>query len=295
MAQSRWIKKQIEAQHPELTVDLVTIRTTGDKVLDAPLSKIGGKGLFVKEIEEALLQGRIDLAVHSMKDVPAELPPGLTLCAFPRREDPRDALISPCAADLDSLPPGARVGTGSLRRAAQVRHVRPDVEIVALRGNVDTRLKKLRDGRFEAIILAAAGLGRLGMEECIRQVLPPETLLPAVGQGALGIEARTVDQETLARLSFLNHAETADRVRAERAFLGTLEGGCQVPIAALARLDGGQVRLQALVAELDGSRVIRDEATGPREEAGKLGRALARKLLGAGASGILARVYGRAS
>ncbi len=293
MAQSRWVKERIEAQHSDMAVDLVTIRTTGDKILDAPLSKIGGKGLFVKEIEEALLEDRIDMAVHSMKDVPAELPQGLILCAFPRREDPRDALITPHGADLASLPAGAKVGTGSLRRAAQVRHVRPDLEIVGVRGNVDTRLRKLQAGHFDAIILAAAGLKRLGMEGCIQQVLPPETLLPAVGQGALGIEVRAGDQEIMARLDFLDHAETADRLKAERAFLNTLEGGCQVPIAALARLEGGRVHLQALVAELDGRRVIRDEAAAPREDAGELGRALARKLLAAGAREILASVYGR--
>lgn len=293
LAQCDWVKGKILEHHPGLEVEKVRIKTKGDKILDAPLSKIGGKGLFVKEIEEALLSGRVDLAVHSMKDVPAELPEGLILTAFPRREDPHDVLISAGDVPLEELPQGGLLGTSSLRRSAQVQHFRPDLEIVPLRGNVDTRLKKLRRGDFHAIILAAAGIGRLGMKEHISQVIPKEKVLPAIGQGALGIEVREDNRNIIEILSFLNHGPTALCVRAERAFLKKLEGGCQVPLAALASLDGQHLHLEGMVAELDGSRIIRDKMKGDRERPEEIGVALAGRMLDVGAGEILARIYER--
>lgn len=285
------MKQKLEARHPDSRVELVRITTTGDKILDSPLSKIGGKGLFVKEIEQALLDSRIDLAVHSMKDMPAELPPGLELCAFPQREDPRDALISPSSGNIESFPPSARVGTGSLRRRAQLLHLRPDLKIESIRGNVDTRLRKLEAENLHAVILAAAGLLRLGLEQHLTQRIPPEKILPAVGQGCLGIEVRSEDEGTINRVAFLNHQPTEFTVRAERAFLRKLQGGCQVPIAGFARLEGRELHLQGMVAELDGSRLIKDTITGPIRRGPQLGAALAGKLLDAGAAEILARIY----
>ena len=292
LAQSEWVKKRIEGRHPHAQVQLVRIKTTGDKILDSPLAKIGGKGLFVKEIEDALLNGRVDLAVHSMKDVPAALPEGLILAAFPEREDPHDAFVSKDCPNLDQLPQGARVGTGSLRRAAQLLHIRPDLEVLPLRGNVDTRLRKLEAGEFRAIILAAAGMRRLGFEDRISQVLSSEQILPAIGQGALGLEVRRDDGKTLGLIHFLNHEETQVTVEAERAFLRELEGGCQVPIAAFSRLEGGRLDLEGMVAELDGSKIIRDRITGSRNEAEEMGIRLARRLLASGADKILERIYG---
>jgi len=295
LAQSRWVKQMVEHRHPDVRVNLVRIKTKGDRVLDAPLSRIGGKGLFVKEIEEALLEGRVDVAVHSMKDVPAELPEGLFLCAFPEREDPRDAVVSTGGLFFGDLPRGARVGTSSLRRTAQLLALRPDLRIVPLRGNVDTRLGKLEKGETHAVVLALAGLRRLGLEARITQILEPEQVLPAVGQGALGLEVRREDGATIELLSFLNHEPTEVAVRAERAFLKTLEGGCQVPLAALARCEGDRVFLRGMVAEPDGSRVILDEAEGRAKDAEKVGEALARTLLEAGAREVLGRIYGRAA
>jgi hydroxymethylbilane synthase len=293
LAQCEWVKGRIREHHPGLEVELVRIKTKGDKILDAPLSKIGGKGLFVKEIEEALLSGRVDLAVHSMKDVPAELPDGLLLTAFPEREDPRDVLISTDNVPLEELPHGALLGTSSLRRGAQVQHSRPDLKIVPLRGNVDTRLKKLRRGDFHAIVLAAAGMARLGLKDQITQVIPTEEVLPAIGQGALGIEVKGDNREVIEILSFMDHAATAVCVRAERAFLKKLEGGCQVPIAALATLDGRDLFLEGMVAELDGSRVIRDKVKGDRDLPEESGVSLAGRMLKAGAGEILTRIYER--
>ncbi|RLC28144.1 MAG: hydroxymethylbilane synthase [Deltaproteobacteria bacterium] len=291
LAQSRWVKAKIESRHPGTQVELVRIRTTGDRILDSPLSKIGGKGLFVKEIEAALLKREVHLAVHSMKDVPALLPDGLVLCAFPEREDPLDALISRENYSLEDLPRKARVGTGSLRRAAQLRHLRPDLEVVPLRGNVDTRLRKLDNGEMDAVVLAAAGLRRLGLSKRIGHPISPEHVLPAIGQGALGLEVRQDDSRTRDLLEFLNHDPTEVCVRAERAFLKKLEGGCQVPIAAYARAEGREVRLQGMVAELDGSRLLREEMTGDRDRAEEMGTAMAVKLLAMGAGEILARIY----
>ena len=292
LTQSEWVKKKIEGKHPHAQVQLVRIKTTGDKILDSPLAKIGGKGLFVKEIEEALLNKRVDLAVHSMKVVPAALPEGLILATFPEREDPHDAFVSIECPNLDQLPQGARVGTGSLRRAAQLLHIRPDLELLPLRGNVDTRLRKLEAGEFQAIILAAAGMRRLGFEGRISQLLSTEQILPAIGQGALGLEVRHDDDETIGLINFLNDEETKVTVKAERAFLKELEGGCQVPMAAFSRLNGGRLDLEGLVAELDGSKIIRDRITGARNEAEDMGIRLARRILASGADEILERIYG---
>lgn len=293
LAQSAWVKEQIETRYPDMQVDLVNIKTKGDKILDSPLSKIGGKGLFVKEIEDALLRKEVDLAVHSMKDVPVELPEGLRLCIFPEREDPHDAFVSLHFRTLWDLPRGASVGTGSLRRSAQLSHMRPDLRVVPLRGNVDTRLKKLSSGNLEAVILAAAGLKRLGLSAKISHIFSAKELLPAIGQGALGIELREDDVEVKERVSFLNHGVTELAVRAERAFLKTLEGGCQVPIGGHAFLGENGLNLEGMVAELDGSRIIRDGLTGSMDSPEEIGVTLAERLLGAGADRILARIYGK--
>jgi hydroxymethylbilane synthase len=291
--QSTWVKKQIEAEHPGVTVELVIIVTKGDKILDVPLAKVGGKGLFVKEIEEALLQKEVDLAVHSMKDVPSELPEELHLGIIPPRENPHDAFISTRFAKLGDLPEGATVGTSSLRRRSQLAALRPDLKIVDLRGNLDTRLRKLDEGKFQAIILAAAGLNRLGMSSRATGYFTAQEMLPAVGQGALGIELRKDDAELLAGLSFLNDDRTTVAVRAERAFLHRLEGGCQVPIGAFAEVHDGQVKLTGLVASVDGTEVLKDSISGPTAEAQQLGTQLANKLLDMGGREILAEVYGQ--
>jgi len=293
LAQSEWVKEKIEKRHTNVRVELVMIKTTGDKILDSPLSKIGGKGLFVKEIEEALLNKHIHMAVHSMKDVPAELPDELMLCAFPEREDPRDAFISLKDQSIENLPKGSSLGTSSLRRAAQLLRMRSDLDITALRGNVDTRLRKLESGDVRAIILAAAGLRRLGLADRITSIIPSEQVLPAIGQGALGLEVRRDDHGTISLLDFLNHKPTEITVRAERAFLKKLEGGCQVPIAAFAVLNSNKVHLRGMVAELDGSRIIRDEISGNIHQAEEIGINLAKRLLDAGAGEILSNIYKR--
>jgi len=294
LAQSEWVKGRIVSRYPDIRVELVKITTTGDRILDSPLSRIGGKGLFVKEIEDALLEGRIDLAVHSMKDVPAELPPELFLSVFPVREDPRDALIAGGCRALRDLPRGARVGTSSLRRAAQILSLRPDVRIVPLRGNVETRLRKREEGVCDAVVLASAGLRRLSLDKPSDCLLGPDEMLSAVGQGALGLEVRRSDQTVMECLAFLNHPETETAVRAERAFLERLEGGCQVPIAGWARVEEYGLTMDGLVAELDGSRLIRDRVAGRPEQAETLGLELAERLLAAGADQILGRIYGEA-
>ncbi len=291
LRQSEWIKEQLEMRHSGIRVDLIKIKTTGDKILDTPLSKIGGKGLFVKEIEEALLESRVDVAVHSMKDVPAQLPKDLMLSTFPPREDPSDALIAQGEYLLDQLPKGAKVGTSSLRRGAQLLHFRPDLKLVPLRGNVDTRLNKLKSGGLQAIVLATAGLNRLGLSDMITQTIPFHQLLPAVGQGALGLEVRRGDHETIGLLDFLNHTDTRTAVTAERAFLQTLEGGCQVPIAGFARINGDTLSFEGLVAELDGSKIYKETVTGSRDEAEAMGIAAARNLLASGAGDVLRRLY----
>ncbi|MBI5237338.1 MAG: hydroxymethylbilane synthase [Deltaproteobacteria bacterium] len=291
--QAEWVKSEIEKRNPGQQAALEKIKTTGDKILDVPLAKVGGKGLFVKEIEEALLAKRIHLAVHSMKDVPTVLPEGLHLRAITKREDPRDALISKRGEKLSGLPKGASIGTSSLRRQAQLLKTRPDLKIVQLRGNLDTRLRKLDEGRFDAIIAAGAGLKRLGFAGRITELLDPQMSLPAIGQGALGIETRKADEEINALVLFLDHPDTSSCVRSERAFLKRLDGGCQVPIAAYATLDGGgkNLTLTGLVAAIDGTTFVKDSLTGLRENAEDIGRTLAEKLLKAGAWDILKDLY----
>ncbi len=291
VTQSTWVKNQIENAHPQTQVELVKISTTGDRILDVPLAKVGGKGLFVKEIEDALLAGEVDLAVHSMKDVPAELPEGLHIGIIPVRETPRDAFLSVQHASLEALPQGATIGTSSLRRKSQLAALRPDLKIIDLRGNIDTRLRKLDEGLYDAIILAGAGLNRLGLQHRITALLEPEQMLSAIGQGSLGIELRTDDAELLAGLQFLHHPETAVTVAAERAFLLRLEGGCQVPIGAYATLSGTTVHLTGLVASVDGRQRIKDMVSGPAEQASSLGIALAETLLAQGGKALLDAVY----
>lgn len=265
--------------------------TRGDVILDTPLAKVGGKGLFVKELEQAMLSGRADIAVHSMKDVPVAFPPGLGLVAICEREDPHDAFVSPHYPSVDSLPQGAIVGTSSLRRQCQLSARRPDLVIRSLRGNVGTRLGKLDAGEYDAIILAVAGLKRLGLGDRIRQVMPAEESLPAVGQGAVGIECRLDDTHTIGLLAALNHDDTACRVSAERAMNTRLEGGCQVPIGSYALLEGDQLWLRGLVGSPDGNEMVRGERRGPRADAEKMGISLAEELLDNGAHDILAAVY----
>lgn len=289
--QAYYVKEALQQAHPGLEVELVTMVTKGDVILDTPLAKVGGKGLFVKELEVAMLEGRADLAVHSMKDVPVDFPPGLGLVTICEREDPRDAFVSNHYENIEQLPQGAVVGTCSLRRQCQLKAYRPDLVIKELRGNVGTRLSKLDAGEYDAIILAAAGLKRLELQERIRSFIEPEQSLPAVGQGAVGIECRTDDERILELLAPLNHVETADRVKCERAMNLTLQGGCQVPIGSYALLEGDQIWLRALVGEPDGSHIVRGEIRGPRTDAEALGVQLAQQLLSQGADDILARLY----
>lgn len=292
LAQSEWVKDRITERYPNTRVVLVRIKTKGDKILDSSLSQIGGKGLFVKEIEESLLRREVDLAVHSMKDVPVDLPDDLRIMVFPKREDPRDVLVSLHYKGIDELPRGAIVGTGSLRRAAQLLALRPDINVTPIRGNVDTRLNKLESGELQAIILASAGLNRLGFRDQVGSILSPDDFLPAIGQGALGLEMRGNDTKTFRRLRFLNDPSTEKTVRAERAFLKRLEGGCQIPIAGYGRLDDDRLFLQGMVAELDGSKIIKDVVSGSKENPEDVGVTLAERLLSAGADKILARIYG---
>lgn len=291
--QAEFIKAELERLHSHVEVELLGIKTQGDKILDVPLAKIGGKGLFVKELEEAMLDGRADLAVHSMKDVPMTFPDGLGLVAICEREDPTDAFISNDFATVDDLPQGAVVGTASMRRESQLRAHRPDLDIRTLRGNVNTRLAKLDAGEYQAIILASSGLKRLGFHDRIRYTLPDTLSLPAVGQGALGIECRLDDAELIALLEPLNHRDSADRVRAERALNRRLEGGCQVPIAAYALLeDNDHLWLRGLVGSVDGKTILRAEGRCHRDDGERLGRELAEDLLAMGADRILAEIYG---
>lgn len=291
--QAHHITALLTAEHQDLSVELLILKTQGDKILDVPLAKVGGKGLFVKEIEEALLDGRADLAVHSMKDVPVEQPEGLILGAVPKREDDADMLLSREYAGLDDLPAKAVVGTSSLRRQSQLLAIRPDLDVRMLRGNLDTRVGKLMDGQFQAIVVAAAGLNRLGLTTPKMVRLGAPEFLPAVGQGALGLEFRQDDQRVARLTAFLDHPDTHDAVRAERGFLARLEGGCQVPIAAWGQvLSSESIRLTGLVADPDGSQVIRHEQEGPRAEAARLGAAVAEKVLERGGGEILRRAYG---
>jgi len=291
--QANWIKETLVRKNPDLDVEIVKIKTTGDKILDVPLAKVGGKGLFVKEIETALLDNSVDLAVHSMKDVPTLLPDGLKIVAISEREDPRDVIISKEGRTLAQLQEGARIGTSSLRRQAQLAGYRPDLVMEPLRGNINTRLKKLRDGQYDAIVLAYAGVKRLGWEGEVTQVLDTDIMLPAIGQGALGIEARGDDPGTLERILFLNHSETSLCVRVERAFLHRLEGGCQVPIAAYATTDNGTVTLTGLVAGVDGEKLIRMEVRSDEASAEEAGLSLAEQILDSGGREILEEIYCR--
>ncbi|WP_277594203.1 hydroxymethylbilane synthase [Pseudomonas chlororaphis] len=292
--QAEHVKARLEAAHPGLIVTLVPMVSRGDKLLDSPLSKIGGKGLFVKELETALLENEADIAVHSMKDVPMDFPEGLGLFCICEREDPRDAFVSNTYSSLDELPAGSVVGTSSLRRQAQLLARRPDLQIRFLRGNVNTRLAKLDAGEYDAIILAAAGLIRLGFEDRISSSISVDDSLPAGGQGAVGIECRTADSEIHKLLAPLHHADTADRVTAERALNKHLNGGCQVPIACYAVLEGDQLWLRGLVGEPSGGMLLSAEARAPRSAATELGVQVAEALLAQGADDILRAVYGEA-
>ena len=291
--QANWVKERLLQTHPDLQVTLVKIKTTGDRIQDAPLAKIGGKGLFVKEIEEALIQKRIDLAVHSIKDVPTELPTSLHLSLVTKREDPRDVFISKNGSLMKDLPRGAKIGTSSLRRQAQLLHFRSDFEIIPLRGNLDTRLKKLKTTNLDGIVLALAGVKRLGLEEKITEIIPTEISLPAIGQGALGIETREDDKEVEEQIRFLNDKESWITVSSERAFLKRLGGGCQVPIAAFARAFGTTLQIDGLVGTIDGKRLIRHRIVGPIEKAESFGIELAEILLDKGAKEILDGFYQR--
>ena len=291
--QAEHVKARLMALHPGLEVELLGMTTQGDQILDSPLSRIGGKGLFVKELEVAMAEGRADLAVHSIKDVPMDLPEGFELAAISKREDPRDAFVSKKYPSLEALPPGGRVGTSSLRRQAQLRARLPHLNIDTLRGNVNTRLRKLDEGQYDAILLAAAGLKRLGFENRITAVLEPEESLPAVGQGALGIEIRSGNQELAALLAPLNDPETAACVLAERAMSRRLQGGCQAPIGGYAVVRDGRLFLRAFVADLEGIRFFRAVAEGPMDAPEHVGLAAAEDLVQQGADRLLAELVHR--
>ena len=296
--QAEWVKSELERMNPGLQVELNKIKTTGDKILDVPLAKVGGKGLFVKEIEEALLRGEADLAVHSMKDVPTEFPQGLHLAVICEREDPRDAFIAPLQGStfkvqrFSELPAGSTLGTSSLRRSSQLLSLRPDLKIVQLRGNLETRFRKLDEGQFDAMILATAGVKRLGWEQRITEIIDPAISLPAIGQGAIGIECRTDDGFINSLIAPLNHNVTSICVRAERALLKRLQGGCQVPIAAHAVIREGRLVMDGLVGSVTGDRIIKEHIEGNIEDAETIGITLGEKLLSMGADKILAEVYG---
>jgi hydroxymethylbilane synthase len=293
LAQANWVAGQISGRYPGCRVELVIIKTTGDKIHDVPLAQIGGKGLFIKEIEEALLSGQVDLAVHSLKDMPAEVPDGLKLGAVPPREDHRDAFISSRYTNLAEIPAGGRVGTGSLRRRVQLLHRWPDLEVVALRGNVDTRLKKMETLGLDALILAAAGLNRLGLAHIYRGCVSEADMLPAVSQGALGLEIRATDSELGELVAFLDDPSSRLAVTAERAFLARLEGGCVVPVAALGRVTGESLQIEALISDLEGRRLLRDSRQGAVADAARLGTMLGDDLLAQGGREILSELYGR--
>jgi len=299
--QAEWIKSELQRLHPALDIELNKIKTTGDKILDVPLAQVGGKGLFVKEIEEAMLRNEADIAVHSMKDVPTEFPEGLHLAVICKREDPKDALIISEKLRVKSkkgmksllyhLPQGIRIGTSSLRRSCQLLSIRPDLKIRQLRGNLDTRLRKLDEGGFDAVVLAAAGIKRLGLSARITEILPFEISLPAIGQGAIGIECRVHDEFIYDLIAPLNHPSTSVCVKAERAFLRRLDGGCQVPIAAHARLEDSSLIIDGLVGSINGDRIIRSHIEGKPEQAEQLGVLLAEDVLSRGAKEILDEVY----
>lgn len=289
--QAEFVKAELLKFHPDLQIELVKMMTQGDIILDTPLAKVGGKGLFVKELEVGMLAGDADIAVHSMKDVPVEFPEGLHLAVICEREDPRDAFVSNTYNSIDELPQGAKVGTSSMRRECQLRANRPDLQILSLRGNVNTRLKKLDEGQYDAIILAAAGLKRLGFDDRIKHSIDPSQSLPAIGQGAVGIECRVDDERINRLIAPLNHLETSIRVRAERSMNNRLEGGCQVPIGGYAELDGDNLTMRGLVGQPDGSEIIRGNVSGKAADAEALGLSLADDLLSRGAKTILDEVY----
>lgn len=289
--QSNHIADRIRKQYPNCNVTLKKIVTKGDRILDVPLAKIGGKGLFTKELETALFDGEIDLAVHSLKDMPTQLPPGLVLTAITERANAGDAFVSNKYNRIEDLPQGATIGTSSLRRRAQILAVRPDLKIIDLRGNVDTRIKKLDEGNMEGIILAAAGLQRLGYGDRIKEIIPKEYCLPAVGQGALAIETRADDEVVRDMLSFLNDEPTKQATDAERAFLGLVEGGCQVPIGVYAEVTGENINIEAIIASLDGKTILRDTIKGSAQESVSLGKSLGNRMLNAGGKEILAEIF----
>lgn len=290
--QANWVKDQLEQRHVGLEVTLTKIKTQGDKILDVPLAMVGGKGLFVKEIEEAMLRDEIDIAVHSMKDVPTIFPKGLSLRCITEREDPRDIVVlRPGISSWQELPNGARIGTSSLRRKAQLLHLRPDLKMKDIRGNVETRIRKLTEDDLDGVVLAAAGMKRLGFENQISQYLPTSISLPAIGQGALGLESRSDDDEVNALIDFFNHPDTAHAVIAERAVLRRLEGGCQVPIAAYATVTGERLQLTGLVSSVDGQKFLKKSVECHVDEAEKTGISLADDLLIMGAGKILNEVY----
>ncbi len=291
--QASWVKDRLEERYPDLEVTLTKIKTQGDKILDVPLAMVGGKGLFVKEIQEAMLRNEVDIAVHSMKDVPTVFPDGTDLRCITEREDPRDIVVLKDGyKSFTDIPEGGRVGTSSLRRKAQLLNLRPDLNMIDIRGNVQTRIDKLTQDNLDAVILAAAGMHRLGFTDQIGEYLEPKTCLPAIGQGALGLESRVDDDETNSLIDFFNHAATAFAVKAERAVLATLEGGCQVPIAAFGTVAGDALELTALVSDISGQKMLKKTVTAPVADAVACGVALAKDLLDMGAGAILNEVYG---
>ena len=289
--QAEHVKSRLEGLYPHLFVSIEKIKTTGDKILDAPLARVGGKGLFVKEIEEALIEGRIDMAVHSMKDMPVIIPEGLCIGTITKREDPRDALISRDGKIFSALPEGAHIGTSSLRRSSQLLFFRPDLRISPLRGNVDTRLRKLDEGRFDAIVLASAGIIRMGLKERVTEFFPVSFLIPAIGQGAICIECRENDQEIMDLIKPLDHKETSTAIRAERAFLKRLEGGCQVPIGAHARLVDDTIEMEGFIASIDGREMVMERMTDKVDRPEDLGKRLAESILSQGGEEILQEIY----
>lgn len=291
LAQANWIKEKIEKNRPGIGIELIIIKTKGDIMQDVALVKIGGKGVFVKEIEDALLRGDIDLAVHSMKDVPSLLPEGLSIAVTPEREDPRDVLVAKNRIKFETMPQRARIGTGSLRRGFQIRSIFPDVEIVPLRGNLDTRLKKVETEDLDAVVLAAAGMRRLGWISRVTQFIPVETILPAVGQGTLALEVRGDDEYVREAIAFLNHPATWRETRAERAFLGRLGGGCQLPLAAYAKTEGPDIKIVGMLGTIDGRILIREEVRGIAASCDDLGTQLADIILSRGGRAILDQVY----
>lgn len=288
MWQAEWVKNQLSKLYPDLSFELVSMKTKGDKILDVPLSKIGDKGLFTKELEQGLLNGELDMAVHSLKDMPTQLPPGLIISAFCEREEPRDVFLSKNGVLIGDLPSGAAIGTSSLRRKSQLKHYRPDLHFMDLRGNLQTRWRKLQESDMAGIVLAAAGVKRLGWEERITQILPEDIMLSAVGQGSIAVEIDEKRSDIAELLSRLNHIETEKAVHAERTLMRKLEGGCQVPIGALGQVVAGEIFLRGMVASLDGSRLIKAEARGVDPEL--VGTEVANRLIDLGAASILAEI-----